>query len=61
VTGDEAVRTFCQSCGAELAPWFDSSESLYDVEKDDAAYELWLDTSCAFCSKVPRDTVKSGH
>jgi hypothetical protein len=49
------LRTTCLSCGTELEPWFDTTETLYDVSRDDEAYERWLDTPCFACRKTPRD------
>jgi hypothetical protein len=50
------AKTFCPWCGAELPPWFDDVP-LYDVEKDNAAYERWLDTKCLACGRTPREVV----
>jgi predicted RNA-binding Zn-ribbon protein involved in translation (DUF1610 family) len=45
------ARTFCLSCGAELPSWFDCGE---DPDREDEAYERWLDSPCPDCGKTPR-------
>jgi hypothetical protein len=49
------ARCRCASCGADLPAWFDSSERIFDVEADDAAFAQWLDTGCRRCGKTPRE------
>ena len=40
---DSVLISRCMRCGAGLPPWFDPTEAIYDVAKDDALYVRWLD------------------
>ena len=54
------ARYRCSFCGADLPPWFDSSERIFDVDADDVAFARWLETACASCGRTPKDSMDRG-
>lgn len=55
------ARRDSRAGGAKVAPWFETRERIYDVQKDDEAYERSLETPCASCLSTPRENLSAAE